>query len=154
MADQQDLRPIVTAQAAQLDRYEAAQAHSIVASGIASAIRETGVPLRPGALEQLVEVLRPSVTLAGGRVAGPSAIPIGEFVRQTLAQPTFSHFRIEDTAPDPSAKELLPGENLGVAALRCFAAGQAASQAKAAATDPRTDLSVPFGIRPRARPPI
>ena len=95
MADQQDLQRIVTAQAAQLDKYEAAQAHSAVASGIADAIRETGVPLRP-ALEQLVAVLGPSVTLTGGRVTGPSATPIGEFVRTALGRPTFAHFRADE----------------------------------------------------------
>jgi hypothetical protein len=97
--DQQELERL----RARVTEFETART---IGSAIGIAISQSGVTLCQGAQEQLIELLRPTVTLhangLGGQVAtGPSLMPIGDFVRQSLAHPHCAHF-IQSAASPPS----------------------------------------------------
>jgi hypothetical protein len=160
MGDQQELEQL----RARVAVFETAKT---VGSAIDTAISQSGVTLCEGAKSQLVELLRPAVSLhagLGGQVTGPSGMPIGDFVRQTLAQPNYAHFvQPAGGAPSPAnppspadpspaasiVRERLSGESTGAAIARIALADRAASLA-AQHTAP-TNMAQPFGIRPRPR---
>lgn len=155
--DQQDLERLVVSQQAKLDQYEREKTRSTIGAAIGAAINQSGLTLNPGAHDQLVELIRPEIGLhadgSGGSVAcGPGLAPInGDFIKQTLAQPTYQHFVAgRGVAASPAAaqsglspaREILPGESLGAAVIRVALATRSAP-----GTDPRLDVSQPFGLR-------
>jgi len=139
-----------------LARYEQTARDSAKSAAIANALGE--YQLNPGAAEQLALLIGPDAQVHddGGRlvVTGPGLTPLNEHLRAKLAQPEFAHFQRTQTGrqqaprmPGPGtvgAPTQQPDESLGAFIARRGIENQGAAQA--AATDPRADMSKPFGL--------
>jgi hypothetical protein len=165
-ADPQESERLLRARVATL---EAANKQSVIRATLATALYQSGVPLRANVQEQLIEVLGPRVTVHAADGVGPVVSrtgnePVnGEWIRQTLAGPNYAHFRSDQGAAPPAnlppanprpanppptfpgVQEILPEDSLSARIIRASAERQAA----AAAIDPRLDVAQPFGIKSR-----
>ena len=130
---------------------------------IRSAVDAAGIQLHPGALNQLVALLRPDVTMidqGGGRMVpcGPGMVPAAQHIAARLNDPSFSHFRVGGGPSASSAaghanqaQPLLPAvgdiaaEPLGSRIVR--AAHQRQAARAAAGLNPANDISQPFGLK-------
>jgi hypothetical protein len=123
--------------------------------------------LTTGSLDQLSQLIGPSVVvtkLNDGRdlILGPDYRPLDAHVAAIMAQPAYAHYHRAKSPAAPgqhapqgqqpasagasAVREILPGENLGLAVARVAQATQAQP------FDSRLDPSKPFAIGPKSRP--
>jgi hypothetical protein len=164
MANEAELLALLSTQGAELEALKKREANATIDAALAGAV--SGI-VRPGApTEQVVELLRGKLTIVPDQtgkpaVVGPGYQPVGDFVRNTLAQDSWAHFRnpspTNATAGNPSISgtpqtrqgvsfaqvQGTPDQNFGQALLAWGAAN------RAAAGDPRMDPSQSMGLKPR-----
>ena len=120
-------------------------------------------PLLPHAVDQLASILSKDITATPDGRGGFSILSkdykdVSTFVTETLAQPTFSHFRSDLQPPAPPvnrptqpATDLPEPKNYGEFVLAEAAKQRSAEAARAAAKPATLDMAQPFGI-PQGRP--
>ncbi len=133
----------------------AAKAQNIKAEAIRGAV--AGYKLSPGSEEQIAKLIDDEVILRPDergvvQAAGPGLTPLGQYVGQKLAtDPTWAKFRATDSPAPPSAADLPAGPDGRVGVADWIMAHGKHRAAVAAAADPRTHMSAPFGLRPAPR---
>jgi hypothetical protein len=156
--DQTDWKAIAVQQQARLQQLEAAQDSATVSAALTAAIGSH--PIVDHGHEQLVELLKPNVSVkddgSGRRVAfGPGLQPVADLVKSKLAEPDFRKFIRSDhrgsspTSDSPTRPADARPKNMGEAIIWDAEDARAATQA-AGMNDPRVNLRLPMGVRPKS----
>lgn len=146
----EQLQQLVVQQQQRIESLERTARQSAVSATIAGAIDAAGLDLHAGAREQITALLAPEITLVdhGGQSVpcGPGLTPAATHIAQRLASPEFSHFvrGMTTSAPGGNRPAAEP-RNLGEQVIQ----RAQASRPAASTTDPRMDMTRPFGLRAR-----
>jgi hypothetical protein len=150
------LERVVAQQATELAALRQTAERSAIDATIAGAIDASGLELHPGARGQITELLRNEITLVnhGGGPAipvGPGLAPAAKHIADRLASDQFSHF-VKGRALSPATPATPAGRQTEIEASTLGARMIAHAQQQAAARqavqgDPRTNMTLPYGLR-------